>query len=79
MENGQTREEWKGFAETNKILGRSGNPIPIDGQCVRIGAMRSHSQAFTIKLSREISLDDIEALIGAHNQWVKVIPAVSDH
>lgn len=74
MENGQTREEWKGFAETNKILGRNNNPIPIDGQCVRIGAMRCHSQAFTIKLTQDISLDDIEALIGEHNQWVKVIP-----
>ena len=74
MENGQTREEWKGFAETNKILGRSGNPIPIDGQCVRIGAMRCHSQAFTIKLAGDLSLAEIENLIASHNQWVKVIP-----
>jgi aspartate-semialdehyde dehydrogenase len=74
MENGQTREEWKGLVETNKILGRSGNPIPIDGQCVRVGAMRCHSQAFTVKLKRDLPLADIEALIAAHNEWVRVVP-----
>jgi aspartate-semialdehyde dehydrogenase len=74
MPNGQTREEWKGFAETNKILGRSDNPVPIDGQCVRIGAMRCHSQAFTIKLTRDLPLDEILSLIDGHNEWVKVIP-----
>ncbi len=75
MENGQTREEWKGFAETNKILGLSNNPIPIDGQCVRIGAMRCHSQAFTIKLSKkDIPLDEIEALLAEHNEWTVVVP-----
>jgi aspartate-semialdehyde dehydrogenase len=74
MENGQTREEWKGYVETNKILGRSANPIPIDGQCVRIGAMRCHSQAFTIKLTKALPLDEIEAMLAEHNQWVKVIP-----
>jgi len=74
MPNGQTREEWKGFAETNKILGRGNDPIPIDGQCVRIGAMRCHSQAFTIKLTQDLPLDEIQSLIGGHNQWVKVIP-----
>jgi aspartate-semialdehyde dehydrogenase len=74
MPNGQTREEWKGFAETNKILGRGNDPIPIDGQCVRIGAMRCHSQAFTIKLTRDVPLDEIQSLIGGHNRWVKVIP-----
>jgi aspartate-semialdehyde dehydrogenase len=73
MDNGQTREEWKGFVETNKILGRQTDPVPIDGQCVRIGAMRCHSQAFTIKLKEDLPLSDIEALIGGHNQWVKVI------
>ncbi len=78
MENGQTREEWKGYAETNKILGRQGNPVPIDGQCVRIGAMRCHSQAFTIKLRRDLPLDDIEALIAGHNDWVAVIPNEKD-
>ncbi len=74
MENGQTREEWKGLVETNKILGRSDNPIPIDGQCVRVGAMRCHSQAVTVKLTRDVPLGDIEALIAGHNSWVRVIP-----
>ena len=75
LENGQTREEWKGISETNKILGRSAeNIIPIDGQCVRIGSMRCHSQAFTIKLTRDISLEEIENIIGNHNEWVRVIP-----
>ena len=78
MENGQTREEWKGFAETNKILGRQDNPVPIDGQCVRIGAMRCHSQAFTIKLTRDLPLDEIEALIAEHNEWVAVVPNEKD-
>jgi len=74
MDNGQTREEWKGFAETNKILGRGDDPIPIDGQCVRIGAMRCHSQAFTIKLKRDVPLAEIEEMIASHNQWVEVVP-----
>jgi aspartate-semialdehyde dehydrogenase len=74
MPNGQTREEWKGIAETNKILGRGDNPIPIDGQCVRIGAMRCHSQAFTIKLRQNLPLTEILSLIDGHNKWVKVIP-----
>ncbi len=74
MENGQTREEWKGFVETNKILGRSDNPIPIDGQCIRIGAMRCHSQAFTIKLKKDVPLDEIYAALAANNDWVRVIP-----
>ena len=75
MENGQTREEWKGVSETNKILGRSGdNIIPIDGQCVRVGAMRCHSQAFTIKLKKDVPLREIEAILAAHNDWVRVIP-----
>ncbi len=74
MENGQTREEWKGVAETNKILGRGENRIPIDGQCVRIGSMRCHSQAFTIKLNKNVPLDEIEDMIASHNQWVKLVP-----
>ena len=74
METGQTREEWKGYAETNKILGRQSDPIPIDGQCVRIGAMRCHSQAYTIKLRRDVPLDEVEAVLAAHNQWVTVVP-----
>lgn len=74
-ENGQTKEEWKGIAETNKILGLTGESIiPVDGQCVRIGAMRCHSQAFTIKLKKDLPLSEIESLIAAHNEWVKVIP-----
>lgn len=75
MENGQTREEWKGVSETNKILGRTGeNILPIDGQCVRIGAMRCHSQAFTIKLKKDISVAEAERIIDTHNEWVRVIP-----
>jgi len=74
MENGQTKEEWKGYAETNKILGRIDNPISIDGQCVRVGAMRCHSQAFTIKLTRDVPLSDIESMLAEHNDWVQLIP-----
>jgi aspartate-semialdehyde dehydrogenase len=74
MENGQTREEWKGYAETNKILGRQENPVPIDGQCVRIGAMRCHSQAYTIKLTQDLPLDEIASIVAEHNAWVKVVP-----
>lgn len=74
VEGGRTREEWKGFAETNKLLGRSNNPIPVDGLCVRVGSMRCHSQAFTIKLRKNVPLNDIEAMLAAHNDWVKVIP-----
>jgi aspartate-semialdehyde dehydrogenase len=75
MENGQTKEEWKGIAETNKILGNTaGNIIPIDGQCVRVGAMRCHSQAFTIKLKKDISVAEIEKILAANNEWVKIIP-----
>jgi len=74
MENGQTREEWKGSAETNKILGLGNEPIPVDGCCVRIGTMRCHSQAFTIKLNRDIPLTDIEAAISSHNSWGYLVP-----
>lgn len=74
MDNGQTREEWKGLVETNKILGRSDNPVAIDGQCVRVGAMRCHSQALTIKLTEDIPLDAIENAIVSANEWVSVIP-----
>jgi len=72
--NGMSREEWKGGAESNKILGRTANPIPVDGLCVRIGAMRCHSQALTIKLKRDVPIDEIEGLLAAQNSWVKVIP-----
>jgi aspartate-semialdehyde dehydrogenase len=72
--NGQSREEWKGHAETNKILGRDAKPIPVDGICVRVGAMRCHSQGLTIKLKRDIPLAEIESLIADANPWVKVVP-----
>ena len=72
--NGQSREEWKGQAETNKILGRSAAPIPVDGLCVRIGAMRCHSQAMTIKLTGDVPLDEISGMLAAHNDWVRVVP-----
>ncbi len=72
--NGQSKEEWKGQVETNKILGRSGNPIPVDGLCVRIGAMRCHSQALTIKLKKDISIAEVESIVASANDWVKVVP-----
>jgi aspartate-semialdehyde dehydrogenase len=72
--NGQSREEWKGMAETNKILGREANPLPVDGVCVRIGAMRCHSQALTVKLTRDVPLAEIEQLLAGANDWVRVIP-----
>jgi len=72
--NGQSREEWKASAEGNKILGREGNAIPMDGICVRIGAMRCHSQALTFKLKRDLPLDQIEGLLTEANQWVRVVP-----
>ncbi|MFC0708122.1 aspartate-semialdehyde dehydrogenase [Azorhizophilus paspali] len=74
LPNGQSREEWKGQAETNKILGRIKNPIPVDGICVRVGAMRCHSQALTIKLNKDVPIADIEGLISQHNPWVKLVP-----
>ena len=72
--NGQSREEWKGHAETNKILGRSDRPVPVDGICVRVGAMRCHSQALTVKLRRDVPLDEIEGIVAEANDWVKVVP-----
>jgi aspartate-semialdehyde dehydrogenase len=74
LENGQSKEEWKGYAETNKILGRSDRPIPIDGTCVRVGAMRCHSQALTIKLRKDVPLDEVEQILASANDWVKVVP-----
>jgi aspartate-semialdehyde dehydrogenase len=74
LENGQSREEWKGGVETNKILGREDHPVPIDGLCVRVGAMRCHSQAMTIKLKRDVPVDEIESMLAEANDWVKVIP-----
>ncbi|NSX14489.1 aspartate-semialdehyde dehydrogenase [Cupriavidus taiwanensis] len=80
--NGQSKEEWKGGAETNKILGRGegflgatgATPIAVDGLCVRIGAMRCHSQALTIKLRKDVPLDEIEGMLAAHNPWARVVP-----
>jgi aspartate-semialdehyde dehydrogenase len=76
--NGQSREEWKAQAEGNKILGRASSPIPMDGVCVRIGAMRCHSQALTIKLTRALPLPEIEALLAGANDWVRVVPNTRD-
>ena len=72
--NGQSKEEWKGGVETNKILGRSDNPTVIDGLCVRIGSMRCHSQAITLKLKKDLPVSEIEAILAGANDWVKVIP-----
>ncbi|MCG6294648.1 aspartate-semialdehyde dehydrogenase [Vibrio vulnificus] len=77
-ENGQSKEEWKGGVEANKILGLQNSPIPIDGTCVRIGAMRCHSQPLTIKLKQNVPLDEIEEIIASDNEWVKVIPNERD-
>ena len=74
LENGQSREEWKALVETNKILGREDRPVPIDGTCVRVGAMRCHSQGLTIKLKRDLPMADIEEMIASANDWVKVVP-----
>jgi aspartate-semialdehyde dehydrogenase len=73
MESGQTREEWKGSVEANKILGTR-KPIPVDGVCVRVGAMRCHSQGLTIKLTRDVPLDEVIGLIRGSNDWVRVVP-----
>lgn len=75
LDNGQSKEEWKGQAESNKILGLQGQDIvPIDGLCVRIGAMRCHSQALTIKLKQDVPMDEIESMIRESNDWVKLVP-----
>lgn len=74
MDDGQTREEWKAMAEANKLLGRADRPLPIDGVCVRIGSMRSHAQAVTIKLNAEVPLDEVESMIHENHAWTSVIP-----
>lgn len=74
LDNLQSKEEWKGQAETNKILGRFEQPIPVDGLCVRIGAMRCHSQALTIKLNRDLPIAEIEQILASANDWVNVVP-----
>jgi aspartate-semialdehyde dehydrogenase len=82
VEHGQSKEEWKGGAECNKILGnpafRSAGSIPIDGLCVRIGAMRCHSQGLTIKLKKDVPMDEIESILAGANDWVKVVPNVRE-
>ena len=78
MPSGQSKEEWKAQVEANKILGTSDNQTPIDGLCVRIGAMRCHSQAITMKLKKDISVAEIEKILASHNEWVKVIPNERD-
>jgi aspartate-semialdehyde dehydrogenase len=77
LENGQSREEWKGIAETNKIL-QTETAIPIDGLCVRIASMRCHSQALTIKLTKDVSVDEITNIIAGANDWVKVVPNIKE-
>jgi len=72
--NGQSREEWKAQAEANKILGKNGNAIPVDGICVRVGAMRCHSQAMTVKLRRPLPMDEVEGMLADAHDWVKVVP-----
>jgi aspartate-semialdehyde dehydrogenase len=72
--NGQSKEEWKAQAEGNKILGRQDRPIPMDGLCVRIGAMRCHSQALTIKLTRDVPMREIESLLASAHEWACVVP-----
>jgi aspartate-semialdehyde dehydrogenase len=76
--NGQSKEEWKAMAEGNKILGRATNPIPVDGLCVRIGSMRCHSQALTVKLTRDVPLAEVESLLAAAHEWVSVVPNDKD-
>lgn len=74
MDGGDTREEWKAFSEGNKLLGRPADaPIPIDSICVRVGAMRCHSQAFTIKLRRDVPIDEIESILDGANDWVRLV------
>ena len=76
--NGQSREEWKAGVEANKIMGTTAHPVPVEGLCVRIGAMRCHSQALTIKLREDVPLPEVERLLAAHNPWVRVIPNEKD-
>jgi aspartate-semialdehyde dehydrogenase len=72
--NGQSREEWKAHAEANKILDREARPVDVDGLCVRVGAMRCHSQALTMKLRRDLPVAEIETILAKGNPWVKVVP-----
>jgi aspartate-semialdehyde dehydrogenase len=74
LPSGQTKEEWKAAAEGNKIMGLTARPIPMDGLCVRVGAMRCHSQALTVKLTRDVPVSEIESLLASAHEWVKVVP-----
>ena len=74
--SGRSKEEWKGNYETNKILGTRVKPVIVDGTCVRVGSLRCHSQAITIKLRRDVPMDEIMAAISANNEWVKVSTAL---
>src|SRR6476619_403924 len=76
--NGMSREEWKGAAETNKILGLAANTIPVESICVRVGAMRCHSQALTIKLRHDVSLRDVERILAGRHDWVRIVPNTRD-
>ena len=73
LANGQSREEWKNQAETNKILARESNPIPLDGLCIRVGSMRCHSQALTLKLTGNVPMDEIESMLNEANPWTHVV------
>ena len=77
MPGGQTREEWKGMAETNKIMGLN-PPVPVDGICVRVGSMRCHSQGLCIKLTKDVPLPELEQMLAAGNPWVRVVPNNKD-
>ncbi len=74
LEDGTSREEWKGGAETNKLLGRMNSSIPVESTCVRVGTLRCHSQAFTIKLREDLPVEEIEQILASHNEWVTVVP-----
>ncbi len=74
LDNGQSREEWKAQAETNKILGNTPGAVPVDGLCVRIGAMRCHSQALTLKLNKDVPISDVEGILAEANDWAQVVP-----
>jgi aspartate-semialdehyde dehydrogenase len=76
--NGQSREEWKAAAEANKILGIESRPVPVEGICVRVSAMRCHAQALTIKLTRNLPMQEVERLIGSGNPWVRIVPNNKD-
>src|SRR5690606_24114363 len=75
---GQSREEWKATAEANRILGLAAGSVPVEGICVRVGAMRCHSQALTIKMTRDVPLEEVERLIASSHEWVRLVPNTRD-